>query len=1346
MAVEADQIALMQEMNRLLTLQAESLNTITQRLGGQTAAYQDMTEAAQGAVDTLPDLTEGTNVLDKAIESVTDGWENFTKKLTSWVPDSVKNGFDLLKNNLDSLASAVAGPGASIQGFFGEIYDFFIEHAAELAKESQRFAEALENVRDKFGDLNENTSRQVVMSARTLSSGLREAAGGSSAFAGKFGVGVDAGIAKLEKMSEIAGDLGATFDALGEEGFAKASKELYVLKDGLAFTSEGLQATARLAMVGGESVQSFSQRIMASVDKIGKHFGMSTKVLGGDVGKALSNFKMLGKMTGDYVKEITKAAVFTRKLGIEITTLTGLVDKFDDFESGAEAAAQLAQGFGLVIDPLKMMGMEVGPRLAELQKGFVATGRSIESMSRQERALLASTSGLSDEQVQLAFSQKGLSMSYDDISKGADAAAEKQKSSQEVMVDLAKNIKNIIQPLVDMTGFIEAFVNGFLKGFGMSSGFLGILKPLAVMLMETAKIGEFTGRIFANFLFPQKDKNDPGSLFSILKSTGEMFVEIADMVHDFVEVLTSGGDISTTISQFFLNVSHTIEDHLGFAVTGISPVSLINKFGTMLFSVISGGVKFFLKKIPEWTADLKNAFTSNSGPAAGFSQGLKDSFSGLIDNLEDLGPVLKDFGEALIGAIGKFLNEYPWVTMITGIFTAGGPLATIFLDVGVKVVDMIKGLFGSGVEAAAAASTTGAATASQAAAATAAATAADVTTGVASTMQGAVGEAVAGGAGIFQSIFSIIEDPLKLAAWGAGIGVFMMALGTAIREVMLSFTDPLPGRTESFIDVIAAAANKLSAVKTGDLLALGGIFAAVFGGIGVFVFAMSKAMEMLPGPGVMLAAGLSAGPFAPMLALASVLGIAAVGSGAAGWLAGQVVGGIAGAVSTMLSSIVEAFYDIKFINAIKRAGNLGTFIMGSVPGITAFAAAMEAVAKIVTSTKTAMDAIHEVAPDLDSAETSSQELAKTEFTKKIKNIGMTISTITPVIGSMFDSITAAFPAVVDGASTAEKINAGVENLTALVSAMDGISKAVEAVKKINDIAGPALAESNGLFKGSREANDPTNLINGINDAVNIFRGAPGATGSTKDGVIGALNLIPDVNVAVFTEKITGLNSMKNALSAIIGAIGTFTGDNKLGDTSAFSTDVAALMKADGPLEVLKTLFGSSISPGAAFADIPNMDQALKPKIDSVFDVLDHYINRATTTSESMADERMRQFSTRVLKIADYMTTTRRILENLNTIPLDATIDKLGTDMKVAKSVFSVAGGAVKIAVQMNVTMNAEKIAAGLVMGGYIEPTIPFGDYMQQNDGVGEYFKGPKNQYEDRPAGNKVGDYAQWQKI
>ena len=274
MAEPTTQLDALKEINNALDKQLEALNTISLQLGNQVAVTHELAGASQEAGEALEKQAESTNMLDVITTKLNDRWTKFTENFTKWMPASFKDSWALLKTNISSIISVITGGQASVQGFFASIYDFFVKKASELAQDMIHFSEALENVRDKFGDLNENTSRQVVASARTLSGGLADAAGSSKAFAGKFGIGIDASIAKLQKMSEIAGDLGPTFDTLGEEGFKSASTQLYVLKDGLAFTSEGLQATTRLAQISGESLGSFSQHIMASVDKIGKHFGI----------------------------------------------------------------------------------------------------------------------------------------------------------------------------------------------------------------------------------------------------------------------------------------------------------------------------------------------------------------------------------------------------------------------------------------------------------------------------------------------------------------------------------------------------------------------------------------------------------------------------------------------------------------------------------------------------------------------------------------------------------------------------------------------------------------------------------------------------------------------------------------------------------------------------------------------------------------------------------------------------------------------------------------------------------------------------------------------------------------
>ena len=47
---------------------------------------------------------------------------------------------------------------------------------------------------------------------------------------------------------------------------------------------------------------------------------------------------------------------------------------------------------------------------------------------------------------------------------------------------------------------------------------------------------------------------------------------------------------------------------------------------------------------------------------------------------------------------------------------------------------------------------------------------------------------------------------------------------------------------------------------------------------------------------------------------------------------------------------------------------------------------------------------------------------------------------------------------------------------------------------------------------------------------------------------------------------------------------------------------------------------------------------------------------------------------------------------------------------------------------LNVTMNSEKIAAALVMEGYVEANPAFKTFLQDNDGAGEYYENPGQGY------------------
>ena len=100
-------------------------------------------------------------------------------------------------------------------------------------------------------------------------------------------------------------------------------------------------------------------------------------------------------------------------------------------------------------------------------------------------------------------------------------------------------------------------------------------------------------------------------------------------------------------------------------------------------------------------------------------------------------------------------------------------------------------------------------------------------------------------------------------------------------------------------------------------------------------------------------------------------------------------------------------------------------------------------------------------------------------------------------------------------------------------------------------------------------------------------------------------------------------------------------------------------------------------------------------------------------------------------IVESVRMVNDVLKNLDKVDINATIDALESNMKLANTSLKIAGGAVNVNVQLNVTMNAEKMAAQLVASGYVKPTEEFNEYMQNTDGIGEQFTSPETKYNDR---------------
>ncbi len=1243
MAEESEQLRIAKEMNATLLSQRELLTAISDRLGTQAGAARECAAAAEEAATANDKFNVGLTEAAPAADGAGTAFESLNEKIKRLAIEPLSASLSLLKINFFSLSEAISNPVAASIGVLAELYNVIIAKSVQLAKESYMLADAFEDVRAKFGSFNETTSRTIKTSYQQFGSSLKEAAGNSSAFSSKFSMGVAGSVEKLKKLTELATDLGPVFDMMSSQ-FKDASAELYVLKDGLNFSSEAIKQTAVLAQLSGKSLKSFSQDIEASVYKIGKNFGISSKVLGQDVGKALTNFKMLGKMTGDYVKEITKSAVFTRKLGIELDALTGLVDKFDEFEGGAEAAAQLAQGFGMVIDPLKMMGMEAGPRLADLQRAFAATGRSIDSMSRQERALLATTAGLTEEQAVLAFSSKGLSMSYEEISSGADSAAKKQMTTEQIMNKLADNIENVITQFSEFTGFITAFFEGFGRGFMGEGSVMGLLKQLARQLLQVAGIGQQVGRMFAKVIFGGEDAKSNGkAVLGMFSKVGDMFVSISNHIKDFVGLM-DGGDVPDAAKRLFTNIFGTIEKTFTGAAGGINPGAIIGKIGMFMVGLLRGAIRFLIDQIPNWTANINGMFTEGGegGFLGSIMDGLGELITALLEELPAILPQLEGFASAIIDAIPRFFEKFPVTTLLLAVLPSLTKLAADFSG---GVYKMIVDGFKGGMSPTAAEDLKKNLSEGFAVA-TAAAKPASVIPEIPKTEGEKVDEALKNATPAPDGVGDFMKNVAKLGALGLGIAaapVALKVLAEGLRDSILVFTNPIGnGETRSLIEVLRDQVKMFAGVDPSKIASVG-----------------------------LMVAGLITASIG--IGAASIAGITAPSQAD--------IASLKASISATLDAVVSTMDEIGTVR-VKNALSKVDMISGRIDKL-------KSVAELMSSLTAAVGNIIKSIPT--AADLAGFGTINMTIEQKLKEaVGVAIRLFSDADGGILSSLANI------------KIPAGLT-----VEKMTTISTIVETASKMGASAG-SLAE---LGAGKLV---PSNVTKALTFMYVLGRDL-GATLKPFDDLISAKQMSENEN------KMQGaINIMATYISGVakIDAAGLTTAAGVDFNGPAF----APLMESGGLQEVIEALSAPDLFQNADMLaeNVGNMDNFAY--------IMEKYVDVMDSASTNFAQDKLDAFADRVSAVVEHTRTIRGILENLADISLDATIDKLESNMRVAKTTMSINGGAVNVNVMLNVTMNSEKIAAALVMEGYVAPNADFNNYLLNNNGVGEYYENPGTNY------------------
>ena len=653
-------------------LECKDLDQVAARLDDINSGLKSAAENAQAAADGQAEIGAATEEAGKAADTASTGFSGMLKNITATKAAGVGAASGIVKGfksagasvmmaaeTFKTAAAGLMNIGKSIVSIPFKILGGLTSMAASGGGGVSAMAQATEKLRGEFGSLASNEGKAVMDGFSDLTS-----AGGALAQTGLsvgqvFGRGSAGMAAALEAVAEVARAAGGAFSML-KDSIAANAGVMVMMNKGLGMTNEALAEMTRKAQNAGKDVGDMLTATASMAIQMGEKFGVSGKVIGKNMSALTEDIANFGNMS---VKQLGATATYMAKLGIEAKDLQGVIGKFDNFEDAAGSVSQLNQAFGMQLDTMEMMNAEnPAERIDMMRDAFNEAGKSVEDMTRQEKALLAEQMGLSVSAMENALAAENQGVSYEDLEAGAEDAEANALSQEEAMSKLADSIEKMTEGGGGgVEGFFDAFSKGFMKGLKDSKEFQAVLKAIRAALKIVFQFGKQVGKMFADLMGDMgvwegiKDLFDPTDLRNLLginEKGGLTGTGLLGIFKKFKDALSGKGtyspqqmaeDMGKEFSTFFSAKGPAFKKLKEAFIKGIQ----------MIGTIIAGLIPFVIGKMVDLINGLADALANPQGLGDAASTGIGGA---IVTALMGIGDALMQALPSLIGALINLLK------------------------------------------------------------------------------------------------------------------------------------------------------------------------------------------------------------------------------------------------------------------------------------------------------------------------------------------------------------------------------------------------------------------------------------------------------------------------------------------------------------------------------------------------------------------------------------------------------------------------------------------------------------------------------------------------------------------
>lgn len=666
--------------------EAEALNDTQQELlESLKEGIDESNESFEGFIERIKESTKETSVFATGTTAFLDGMLTSIKGLKGSLGGLIDLAF--------AAANGLFQIGKAILAIPFKMFNALVEEANRFQGGTE-LMQAFEDIRKFSGDFKADISKNIIKSARSMRGELANT--GLSVFR-------TAGMLweRLNLLRETAEEMAERFEVVGSE-FRENAEVMIAYKKALGLTGEALSGFTAIAVKTNKSLNETLRNVATFSTGLGEQFGLSQKTIARDVGEMVKDLKNFGSVG---VRQMAQLSVFSRKLGVAFKELLGIVDKFDNFQDAAENAARLSQAFGVNIDVMKQMNeQDPAKRVENMRQAFFNAGKSVERMTRQERAYLVQTTGIEDSAIDQVFALKNQRISYDEMSRSGAIAEKQQLTTAEAMSKLAASIERIVRSGQRQGGFWDRFVLGLTIGARRAMAHDRVWRNIRRSLWQAEFAGRAVGRMFIR-LFPGMNQISKG--FAAFFHPSKFKALRTGVVGAFRQLFKELGDptkAKKALENFFTNLKKAFEK---MGSKEKNPVNMIiNGFkkafkavGQVFLSATRLVIENITKFIKAITMVIKGDISFSDALKEVFNNGVEQGTSVLGDVVaaikEQVGPASSELWGALkeffslawektstfIGAkvsewwnnfsIGNFIKENPKTSMAIAAYLFG---------------------------------------------------------------------------------------------------------------------------------------------------------------------------------------------------------------------------------------------------------------------------------------------------------------------------------------------------------------------------------------------------------------------------------------------------------------------------------------------------------------------------------------------------------------------------------------------------------------------------------------------------------------------------------------------------